>query len=363
MFFTRETLAANSRLRGHWNELWANRNIWNRQNAAMIEANRTAMTPEMLAANAVSGYGRDFWAELDRQVIQMRDQETGMEIIADLLAVQTVLPIGKTAKLYNVVGDIADDVSISLDGQPPFSYDQTDYDSDGDPIPVFTAGYGVNWRHAAGLQTVGIDLVLDSQAAKLRKFNKRLVSYMLDGDAKIRVENYPAQGLRNHRNAIKINLGSGVGGANIDLTSASQTDIAAFFTTGAFGQEARANFVEAYDVLWVSPQIMANMMKPATVTIGGTTLLSGGTVLSVIQNFIPARQIRQTFAFSGNEFLAYQRRQDVVTPLVGMATGVVPLPRPMPQSNYNYQIMAAAGVQVKKDGAGKSGVIYGADLD
>src|SRR5690606_21441104 len=148
MFFTPESLAANSRLRGHWTELWANRNIYNRQQRAMIEANRAAMTPEMLACNAVGGFARDFWAELDRQIIQMRDQETGMEIVTDLRGVQTVLPIGKTAKRYNVVGDIADDVSISLDGQPPYSFDHTEYDSDGDPIPVFTAGYGCNWRHA-----------------------------------------------------------------------------------------------------------------------------------------------------------------------------------------------------------------------
>lgn len=362
MFFTPETLAANSRLRGHWSELWANRNIWNRQNRVMIEANRAVMTPEMLAANAVDGYGRDFWAEIDRQVIQMRDQETGMEIVNDLLTVQTVLPIGKTAKLYNVTGDIADDVSISMDGQPPYSFDHTEYDSDGDPIPMFTAGYGVNWRHAAGLQTVGIDLVLDSQAAKMRKFHKNLVSYVLDGDSAIQVQGYPAQGLRNHRNTIKINLGSGSGGANIDLTTATQTQLAAFFTTGAFGQAARANKVEAYDVLWVSPEIWGNLSQPATVAIGGDTLLSGGTVLQLITGFIPARAVRQSFALSGNEFIAYQRRQDVVTPLVGMATGVVPLPRPMPQSNYNYQIMAAMGLQVKKDGEGLSGVVYGANL-
>ena len=64
----------------------------------------------------------------------------------------------------------------------------------------------------------------------------------------------------------------------------------------------------------------------------------------------------------GNEFIGYQRRQDVVSPLVGMATGVVPLPRKLPQSNYNFQIMGAMGLQVKRDDDGLSGVIYGADL-
>ena len=40
MYFSRETLAANSRLVGHWNELWANRNMWNAQHNAMIATNR-----------------------------------------------------------------------------------------------------------------------------------------------------------------------------------------------------------------------------------------------------------------------------------------------------------------------------------
>ncbi|WP_323176179.1 major capsid protein, partial [Pantoea ananatis] len=91
-----------------------------------------------------------------------------------------------------VVGDIADDVSVSIDGQAPFSFDHTDYASDGDPIPVFTAGYGVNWRHAAGLNSVGVDLVLDSLMAKLKKVNKRRVAYYLSGDANIKVQGYPA---------------------------------------------------------------------------------------------------------------------------------------------------------------------------
>lgn len=221
MYFTAETLAANSRLRGHWNELWANRDIFNAQHDMMVNAFRTRMTHEMLAANAIGGFTREFWAEIDRQIIQMRDQEIGMEIVNDLMGVQTVLPIGKTAKLYNVSGDIADDVSISIDGQAPYSFDHTEFGSDGDPIPVFTAGYGVNWRHAAGLSTVGIDLALESQSAKMRKFHKKRVNFYLNGDSSIVVDGLPAQGMKNHRNTQKINLGSGAGGANINLTTAT----------------------------------------------------------------------------------------------------------------------------------------------
>lgn len=364
MYFTAETLATNSRLQGHWSELWANRNIWNQHHDMMVNAYRTSMTTEMLAANAVGGFTREFWAELDRQVIQMRDQETGMEIINDLMSVQTILPIGKTAKLYNVTGDIADDVSISIDGQAPYSFDHTEYDSDGDPIPVFTAGYGVNWRHAAGLSTVGIDLMLDSQASKMRKFHKKRVAYYLNGNSAISVQGYKAQGLKNHRNTTKINLGSGAGGANIDLTTATPAQMLAFFgPTGAFGLNARKNKVTAYDKLWVSAEIWANMSKPYLIDInGGTNAMVSGTVFDAISKFIPAKSIQMTYALTGNEFLGYERRQDVVSPLIGMAVGIVPLPRLMPQSNYNNQIMSAEGISVKRDGEGLGGVVYGAVL-
>lgn len=278
MYFTAETLATNRRLQGHWNELWANRNIWNQHHDMMVNAYRSSMTPEMLAANAIGGFTREFWAELDRQVIQLRDQEIGMEIINDLMSVQTILPIGKTAKLYNVTGDIADDVSVSIDGQAPYSFDHTDYDSDGDPIPVFTAGYGVNWRHAAGLNTVGIDLMLDSQAAKLRKFHKRRVNFYLNGDPSISVDGYKAQGMKNHRNTTKINLGAGAGGANFDLTTCTPAEALHFFgPTGAFGINARRNKVTRYSKLWLSSEIMANLSKPYLIDINsGTNALMGG---------------------------------------------------------------------------------------
>lgn len=360
MFLTQNAIAAHPRLMAHYQELQANRNILAAQISGMVSGHRAHMTANMLETNAAMTPTQQFWAEVDRQTIQMRDQETGMEIVNDLLRVQTVLPVGKTVKLYQIAGDIAEDVAISIDGQAPYSFDHTDYSSDGDPIPVFTAGYGVNWRHAEGMRTVGMDLVLDSRAAKLRKFYKNVVGYMLDGSEKINVDGKAGQGLKNHRNTIKVNLGAA--GANINLATATQAELAAFFTSGAFGTAARNNFVDAYDVLWISPQIMANLMKPATVTIGGDTLLSGGTVLDAIKAFIPAREVRQTFKLSGNEILGYQRRQDVVSPLVGMALGDVPLPRPLPQTNFNYQLMSAMGLQVKRDGENRSGVIYAADL-
>lgn len=348
MYFNKENLAANSRLQAHWAELWAQRNIFNDQHNAMIAANKANMTAEMLACNAVGGFAKEFWKEIDNQIIELNTEEIGIEIVNDLMAVQTVLPIGKTLKMYSVAGDINDEVVMSMDGQTPHGFDHTEYGSDGDPIPMFAAGYGVNWRHAAGLNTVGIDLALDSQRLKLKKFNRARVEFYLGGNSRIVVDGKPAQGIKNHRNTQQLVMTSE------DLTTDSFDEIIAFFTTGAFGTLARNNFVSQYDVMWVSPQIMANLAAPHIVN--GAIV---GSVLDVIKPFIPVKEIRQTFALTGNEFIAYQRNKSVITPLIGMTTGVVPMPRFMPTDNYNFRIMSAEGLQITCDMLGRSGVVYG----
>lgn len=347
MYFTKENLATNARMQGHWNELWAQRNIFNAQHDAMIAANKANMTSEMLACNAVGGFAKEFWKEIDNQIIELNTEEIGIEIVNDLMGVQTVLPIGKTLKMYSVSGDINDEVVMSMDGQAPHGFDHTEYGSDGDPIPMFTAGYGVNWRLAHGLNTVGIDLALDSQRLKLKKFNKRRVKFYLEGNDAMVVDGHKAMGIKTHKNTQQLTL-------TTDLTTAQFGALIDFFTIGEFGVLARNNFVAKYDVMWVSPEIMANLARPHIVN--GAVV---GSVLKTVMPFAPVGEIRQSFALKGNEIIAYQRRRDVISPLIGMTTGVVPVPRNMPTDNYNFKIMSAEGLQITCDMLGRSGVVYG----
>ena len=347
MYFTKENLATNARMQGHWNELWAQRNIFNAQHDAMIAANKANMTSEMLACNAVGGFAKEFWKEIDNQIIELNTEEIGIEIVNDLMGVQTVLPIGKTLKMYSVSGDINDEVVMSMDGQAPHGFDHTEYGSDGDPIPMFSAGYGVNWRLAHGLNTVGIDLALDSQRLKLKKFNKARVKFYLEGNENMVVDGHKAMGIKTHKNTQQLTL-------TTDLKAATFDQLIDFFTIGEFGVMARNNFVAKYDVMWVSPDVMANLARPHIVN--GAVV---GSVLQTVMPFAPVGEIRQSFALKGNEIIAYQRRRDVISPLIGMTTGVVPVPRTMPTDNYNFKIMSAEGLQITCDMLGRSGVVYG----
>ena len=347
MYFTKENLATNARMQGHWSELWAQRNIFNAQHDAMIAANKANMTSEMLACNAVGGFAKEFWKEIDNQIIELNTEEIGIEIVNDLMGVQTVLPIGKTLKMYSVSGDINDEVVMSMDGQAPHGFDHTEYGSDGDPIPMFAAGYGVNWRLAQGLNTVGIDLALDSQRLKLKKFNKARVKFYLEGNENMVVDGHKAMGIKTHKNTQQLTL-------TTDLKAATFDQLIDFFTIGEFGVMARNNFVAKYDVMWVSPDVMANLARPHIVN--GAVV---GSVLQTVMPFAPVGEIRQSFALKGNEIIAYQRRRDVISPLIGMTTGVVPVPRTMPTDNYNFKIMSAEGLQITCDMLGRSGVVYG----
>lgn len=167
------------------------------------------------------------------------------------------------------------------------------------------------------------------------------------------VDGHKAMGIKNHKSTQQLKLKTV---AKVDLTTAVFDKIIDFFTVGEFGKLARANFVAKYDVMWVSPEIMANLARPHIVN--GAVV---GSVLSVIMPFAPVGEIRQSYALSGNEFIAYQRSRSVITPLVGMTTGVVPLPRMMPTDNYNFRIMSAEGLQITRDMEGRSGVVYGSN--
>ena len=355
MYFTPELMAnsfANNRhLVGHWNEMWAGRNL--AQTLDQIHVNHEFSAG--LQTNATSILSQDFWRQTDALVLELRNQETGMELVEDLMRVQTTLDIGKTVNYYNLVGQIADDVSVSIDGQAPYSFDHVAYQVDGDPVPILTAGYGVNWRLQRGMQTVGIDLTRDSQTAKMREYERKVVAHVMDGSPKIVVDGKASQGIRTHRNTKKIDLGAS--GASINLTSASPAAMLGFLQ-GTFEPLLTANRIGVIDIMWVSYEVWTNLSK----SVYENNVNLGPAYTYMLKNFPRIKEIRPTFALTGNQFLAYVRRRDYISPLVGMTTSVVALPRPMPQSNYNFQIMGALGLQITASGDGLGGVFYGAVL-
>ncbi|CNJ18647.1 Uncharacterised protein [Yersinia aldovae] len=298
---------------------------------------------------------RDFWREVDNQIIQIRDNDQGREFLTDLQSIGTPLNPGKTAKLYTKGTDISDEVTISMDAQPPRYNDHTDADTDGDPVPAFTAGFGVNWRHWTAMKSENIDLVIESQARKMVKVFSTIADYYLDGSSRAKAGTYQGQGIRNHRNTKKIDLGAS--GANINLVTATNDQIIAFYNQ-YFAKTLDDNYVDAVDVMWISPEIRRRLDAP----LSQSGNYKEGTLREEIMRFSRIKAFKSTFKMKGNEFFAYVRNKEYISPLIGAPVSVVPVPRLMPNANYDFMIWALLGVQIKADINGRGGVFYAAAM-
>ena len=339
-------------------EMMSQRKVFTRQNQMFVDMYGNQLTTEQrggLEANAGKP-ALDFWRETDRTSIQVKDNDQGREFLTDLMGLAKPLSIGKTSNAYAKGTDISKDVERSMDFKTPVDFDHNENVYDSDPIPTFVAGYGVNYRKAVGGLTEAIDFATDAQALKMKWVLSNIADYMLTGDASIKVDGAVGQGIRNHRNTYQVNMGSGtvggLAGANINLTTATNDEIIAFFNQYV-AAALDNNFVDRIDVLWISPEIRRVLSRPYS----GSAGFKEGTLENYLLSFGRIGAIKTTFKLSGGQAMfGYVRSQDFVRPLVGASVAVVPMMRTTPFDNYNFMIYGAMGLQVRADINGKSGV-------
>lgn len=353
--FNKESIEANHNVKAQWEEVKQGRKVYETAQNNLVDQFGSSLNAESFAKNSAGILTRDFYREVDNTITEVRDNDQGREFVTDLMSIATPLPIGKTVRLYTNGGDINDVVARSMDGNTPNIFDYLETDNDGDPVPIFTGGVGINWRHWSGLETENIDLVTQSQRRKLVKVYSNIADYFLNGDSEIKVNGYEGQGIKNHRHTKKVNLGAS--GSNINLTTATADEIIKFFSDD-FATELDANYVDMVDKMWVSPEIARRLAEPYSKSGD----FKEGTLGDYVLRYGRVGEFKRTFKMSGNEFFAYVKNKETITPLVGAAVSMIPVPRTMPMDNYNFLIWAAVGLQIKGDANGRGGVFYAADL-
>lgn len=303
-------------------------------------------------ANASPILPREAWQELDETTRRVMRNDEGQVFMADLMALARPVHIGKLVHMTRVSSD-AGQVFRSMSGQVPISMDKVQYDFRGAPVPIFATAFGREWREWNTLQSNNFDALADDQEAHTAKLRRNMAIYALDGDNEIVVAGYQAYGLRNHPLTKKINLGSAVGGANIDLSSfaATSDDIDEFFTN-YLGKVLDDNLVTGKVNLYVSPEIGRRL----DATYSGSSGYKGGTLLSYLLTNRRIGKIAVTFELSGNSFFGFVPSSDVIQPLVGMAVNTTAKARHNPTDNYQFLLMGAMGITIKADYNGKCGV-------
>ncbi|MDP1599011.1 major capsid protein [Phenylobacterium sp.] len=341
-----ETLVANhSEHRNWWGELSVNREHFHRS-----ETSHAALIAEMGVANAASILPRDAWLEMDgitRRV--MRDDE-GEVYMRDLMALAKPVNIGKLVHMTRVSSD-AGKVVRSMSGQVPVGMDKVVYDYRGAPVPIFSTAYGREWREWNTLQSENFDALLDDQEAHTAALRRDQADYVLNGDIKLSVKGYKGYGIRNNPLTKLVNLGSGAGGANINLTTATADALDVFFSQ-TLGAMLDANLIVGKVNLYISPDIARAWDK----TYSGSAGFKEGTVFDFLKKNRRINKIEVTYKLTGNEFFGFVPSSEYIRPLVGMAMNTTAMARPNPTDNYQFLVMGALGLEERADYNGKSGV-------
>lgn len=347
-----QQLVANSRPHAAWwNELSVVREHFHRSEE--VHAN---LMHELLG-NAASILPRDAWLDLDGITRRVMRNDEGQAYMADLMPLAKAVNIGKLVHLNRVSSD-AGSVVRSMSGQVPVGLDKVVYDYRGSPVPIFATAYGREWREWNTLQSENFDALSDDQEAHTAKLRRNMALYALDGDSSIVFEGYTATGIRTSPLSKVINLGSAVGGANIDLTTATADQIDAFFS-GPFGAMLDANLITGQVNLYISPEIARAWDKAYSAAAG----FKPGTIMEFVAKNRRINKIAVTYELTGNAFFGFVPNSDYIRPLIGMAVNTTAQTRLNPTDNYNFLVMGAMGIEIRADYNGKSGVFYSTDID
>lgn len=303
--------------------------------------------------NASSILPRDAWLDLDGITKRVMHNDEGEAYMSDLMPLAKPVNIGKLVHMNRVATGATKQVRRSMSGQVAVPVDKVGYDYRGAPVPIFSNGYGREWREWNTLQSENFDALSDDQGEFMRHLREDMADYALDGDTTIVFEGYTGEGIRTSAYSKAINIGAG--GSNIDLTASATTsdDIEAFFN-GAFGALLDDNLVTMPVNLYVSPEIMRNWDRP----YAGAGGFKVGSLRDAIAGNRRIAKVEQTFKLNGNEFFGFVPNAQYIRPLVGMAANTVAKTRLEPNDNYQFMNWAAMGLEIRADFNGKSGVFY-----
>lgn len=343
-FLDKQILAANGApARKQYGEITARRRFANNN-----EAHLASM--QGLDVN-VGRIPQDVYRDFDAQTKSLMTGDEGGVLLDDLLPLARSVDIGKITSEYRRVSD-GTIARSSISGQHAKPVDHVSYDYDGTLVLIHDSAFGREWREMEAMRSEGFSPIVDDQAAATRAVRRKVIDNFINGDSNAVFKGISSFGIKNSPGTVPLNLGAG--GLNVDLTSAATTyaQRASVFIAAITLLQGRANNVEGDIMFYVSPEIWFNQLTTGTNDTRFQTFLEG------LQRIPGVAGIKKTNVLTGNQFFAIRMDRQYIQPVVGMAMTTTPMMRTTPFSDYHWLTWMAAGIQVKRDFAGRSGVLY-----
>lgn len=350
--FNKAYIESHKNAKGQWDYINGIRKTFaSNQEALQHRLAQQGADRSVIAANAGIGM-LDFYQDVDKRLVSVR-QNTNFAIVKDIESLATPVNIGALTSVNLMAQDISDDVTISMGMGDKINFDSVGSDFDKNPIPVFTGGAGLDFRLYMGQEAAQLGLYAEAIERKSVKVAESIGNYMYNGNVKIGADGVKGEGIKNHRNTSKLNLGAA--GYNIDLTSATTTnDELVTFYVQDLGLVIDTNALGSIDVQWVSPEIYRRLMQP----VGGTGQFKDGTMRDYLIRASEIKDIQKDYSLVGNEFIMYKRDQQVISPLIALPMTSYQMFRADPYGNYNQKLIAVNGLKIAKTYNNKYGVFY-----
>ena len=350
IIFTKGLIANSRVVAEQWDHLKVDRKVF---------INGEEELAKKYGVNATALVTKDYWREVDNVTTRIFRNESGQDMMSDLMGLAANINIGKTVAISRIASD-AGKVVRTLSGQEPEDLDKTRYAYSGDVIPIFKTGYGREWRELLGMQSEGFDALLDDQANVTFNLRSDMAQYLLTGDQTLNVNGvYTGYGITNHPNTVQVNLNAS-GGLNIDLQTATPDEIVDFFNQDFQAILDAQNVFEPV-TLWVSPSVRRSFSRPYSNAAG----FKGGTIEDYILAFGKTGNVGRiasigtNFLLTGNHFVGYVKNELYIRPRVAQPVSTYAEPRTTPHANFNTLVWSALGIQIRRDFSGKSKVFNG----
>jgi hypothetical protein len=310
---------------------------------AQRDDSRHALPAEMFANTGTKPL--DLYKEWDSQTIQQFHLDEGDNILSRLMPLARSISIGRTI-LEGARSSDAGKFSQSMTGEEGSYFDNVDYDLSQTIVPISQNGFKRNWREGVQLTLEDFNDAAIQQSEATRTHRQGVIGSFMDGHLNkdgefISEKGVTWQGVRNDSRVDQIDLG--VGGLNIDLTTAtSGQDIYDAFLAMA-KQRAVDNKVAAPAVYFVSLDILYNLTKDFS------TNFAGKSIKDKLLEIPGISSIESSSILVGNQVLSIPLDANYIQPVVGMGVSTIALPRPAWNSPFAFEVVSAIGWNVKTD--------------
>jgi hypothetical protein len=345
--FSQEFTANNARNQRNMGKQYEQLNRWR---TSFNSAEQRIATDMGLTANQAARIPQDVWREMDAVTKQVM-RSPNLTLLNDLLPRAKSLDPGKIVQEYRQ-GSRTQGTQTSLSGKIPILNDNVDYKYDGNIIPVHTVGWEREWRELLGQRSEGFDALIDDVESRTRDLADKMADYMYNGDTSVAFKGYTGLGIKTHDNTQLIDLGAG--GLNIDLESTAASGEDLYNAYKAMRDTLRIENNAVGDVtFYVSQAALSNLERP-----WDTANSSNENILQWILRLNGVAAVKEDASIEGNEAILVIHEDRFIRPLVGQAAGTYAVPRRMEHDNHQFYAMVIAGLEIRADYEGKSGVAY-----